>query len=331
MKGSIAIRADGDNTIGLGHVFRCLALAHILEDAFSVTFYIRNAPDAIRKSFSTTPFKLETIDTEERFFEMVSSGSIVVVDGYHFDKAYQRNVRQTGCLLVCIDDFHDRDFDCDMIINHAPGVSRSQYLVDEDTVVLTGPEYALLRPAFLGQASSPRKPRPFTRIMMNFGGADSRNFTLGLLPSVLRVKAFQKIAVITGSSYPFSPELEEFAKRYPEQIIWLHNLSEIDMLNQMLLADLGLLPSSGVLFEAIACKLPVVSGYYVNNQLGIYNGFKSLSAFYDAEDLSVGAVERAIDEALTSDPSKMMRTQAMCIDGQSPRRLREAFNKLMRK
>ena len=39
----IAIRADGNSQIGLGHIHRTLALANYLKDYFSITFYLYQA------------------------------------------------------------------------------------------------------------------------------------------------------------------------------------------------------------------------------------------------------------------------------------------------
>ena len=94
----------------------------------------------------TNGFTANNIHKESDFFKVLKAGDIVVIDGYHFDTSYQRNLLEAKIKLVCIDDLHDKEFLAHMIVNHAPGVKSDKYLAPEGTQYLLGPKYALLRP-----------------------------------------------------------------------------------------------------------------------------------------------------------------------------------------
>src|SRR5690625_5427767 len=47
-------------------------------------------------------------------------------------------------------------------------------------------------------------------------------------------------------------------------------------------ADVAVVPSSGMLYEALSMQVKVISGMYVDNQKNMYEGFKRMNAFIDA-------------------------------------------------
>ena len=150
---NIYIRVDGNSQIGLGHLIRCFALAQMLQSDFSITFVCRCIPDKIKKDLEEARFQLLEIENEADFLSLPTKNDIVVLDGYHFDLAYQKSIKNTAATLVCIDDLFDKEYVADLIINHAPNVNPGNYNALVTTQFALGPEYALLRPLFLEQAS----------------------------------------------------------------------------------------------------------------------------------------------------------------------------------
>src|ERR1700744_1135916 len=201
MKPEIYIRADGSSKIGLGHIVRCTALAHMLKDNFKITFVCKEIPEQSKVDLQKSDFELILINTEEEFFKLLDLDKIVVLDGYDFDTNYQKKIKSTGCKLVCIDDLHDKEFVADLIINHAPGVKPKNYKAQLYTQFALGLDYALLRPAFLEQAKKERKIENIKTVLICFGGADFKNLTESTLQTVSQFKEFKNILVITGTSY----------------------------------------------------------------------------------------------------------------------------------
>ena len=149
MINKIYIRVDGNSDIGLGHVTRCIALAHMLKVDYEIRFYSKFIPDSICNELFSNGIELKKINDEASFLNAIESRQIVVLDGYKFDTEYQRQIKSRGAKLICIDDLHDKKFYADLIINHAPGVKPENYSAQYYTQFCLGPEYALLRPVFL--------------------------------------------------------------------------------------------------------------------------------------------------------------------------------------
>ena len=149
MKEKVYIRADGSSNIGLGHIIRCVSLAHMLKDKFMIHFFVLEIPEALKSEIVQNEWNITVIEKELDFLSELKGNEIVILDGYLFNSNYQKQIKNKGCKLVCIDDFHDQRFYADLVINHAPGVSKEDYKGEQYTKYLLGPDYALLRPEFL--------------------------------------------------------------------------------------------------------------------------------------------------------------------------------------
>ncbi len=322
MKPKILIRTDGSPQIGLGHLIRCNALAHMLKDDFKITFFCREIPDAIVVELNRGGLDCCKIENEDEFFGQLISNSIVVLDGYHFDSDYQKKVKISGAKLVCIDDLYNKEFVADLIINHAPGITPQDYEAQPYTQFAIGLEYALLRPSFLEQAKKERKVEKNEIVLVCFGGSDLKNLTYITLKVVLEYSQFKKIIVVTGSAYQ---DLESLCSLClsDKRIVHHHAINEYQMLLLLLEAELAIVPASGILLEAIALKCNVISGIYMDNQKFVYTNYNQANCFIDAFDFSGPSLKTAIEQSFIV----KVKGQKI-IDGNSNKRLLKLFLQL---
>ncbi len=313
-------RADGNNKLGLGHLVRCTSLAHMLRNDFEITFFSKDIPDSLSKDLLDYSFRLRKIYNEEQFVGFLSSRCIVVLDGYHFDSAYQRRIKAIGARLVCIDDLVDKEYYADLIINHAPGVSAEDYNAQDYTIFALGPDYALLRPAFLKQARIDRLMNKIETVFICFGGSDSKHITEKVLQAVVMFTQFKRIIVVTGPEFKFTINFKATLAN-DNRIDHYHAINDVVMMHKFLESELAIVPASGILFEALAAKCIVISGYYVENQKLIYDGFNRLNAIIGAGDFS--DISHDINCALSDFKQKRI------IDGFSDRRLLKMFKSLI--
>lgn len=255
----------------------------MLKWEYDITFVCNTIPDYIASEIAIDGFKLFQIEKETEFFQIILNRDIIVLDGYNFDLSYQKTVKKLCFKLVCIDDLHEQKFIADLIINHAPGVSELDYKATLSTRFALGLDYALLRPVFLSQALIRREIQQISTALICFGGADEINLTQQIVSDVLHLNQFKEIIVITGTSYKHLNELKKVIND-SEIISHIHQANESEMLSSMLKADIAIVPASGILVEVLAVGCIALSGYYINNQMNIYNGYKKLDAIVDAGD-----------------------------------------------
>ena len=89
----VILRADGNSTIGLGHFFRVLALAEILERKFDCYIAITEPNDFIKEQVLSVGAKI--IELKENpgseyvdFYDNLHQGDIVVIDSYILGNDY---------------------------------------------------------------------------------------------------------------------------------------------------------------------------------------------------------------------------------------------------
>ncbi len=321
MGSEISIRVDGNFNSGLGHLVRSSALAHMLNSNFDVSLFSIEIPESFERELAEKGIRVIRIKSEEEFFERLQPHHIVVLDGYHFNTAYQNLIKDIGCKLACIDDLQEMEFVADLIINPAPGINETDYKAQPNTKFALGLEYALLRPLFLKQAKKRRKLKKIQTLIICFGGSDIKNLTESTLNIALQFKQFKKIIVVTGAAYKTKSSFTHLVTSNP-RIDYRHNLQEKQILAAMLEAELAIVPASGILFEALAAGCLAISGYYINNQMAIYKGFKDSNSIFDAGDFT--NLSESI-QAVFSAKSDFKKV----IDGLSDERFNQKFNSLL--
>jgi len=279
MKPKILIRTDGGIQIGHGHLVRCLALAQILKDDFEIIFYCKEIPETIVPELKVCCIICNKIETEDEFLRQLNHNTIAVLDGYHFDTDFQKQIKSTGSKLVCIDDIHDKEFVADLIINHAPGVSSVDYQAQSYTQFALGLEFSLIRSKFLEQAKISRKIEKIDTVFICFGGSDAENITHSTLKAVTELEQLKKIFVVTGSEYQFADSINTIADT-DNRVKHFHSVGEAKMLDLMLHAELAIVPASGISIEILHVGAILLTGTTAENQKIIYNGLIKMNNVY---------------------------------------------------
>src|SRR6186997_1817487 len=104
----IYFRADGNSNIGLGHIYRCIAVSEMLPSYLKMIFIIREPSEAIKnlinRYFSSAIFleEAEFSDEAEYISDLLSSNDIIILDGYNFNTQYQSRLKAKGVRIICI-------------------------------------------------------------------------------------------------------------------------------------------------------------------------------------------------------------------------------------
>ena len=319
---NILLRADGSTSLGMGHLYRCLAMIQMLDSKYDITFVCREITGDFEYILTKNNYKLIQIKKENEFLDLCDEKKIVVIDGHHFPSELYQKVREKGSQIVCIDDLHDKNYHSDVIINQAPGITSTDYSTDPFNYFALGPNFALLREPFLKAANNKRKITSIKSCFICFGGGDQLDLTLRALKIAIQFSAFKTINVVTGSAYKHSESLKVFVGNY-NSIKLFHAIDEFEMAEIMSASDVAIVPCSTILLEVFAAGCIPISGYFVENQKYFYQNFLSQNAFIDADNFSETAIENAVNIALNSDINI-----TEIIDGKSKSRINKCFQLL---
>jgi UDP-2,4-diacetamido-2,4,6-trideoxy-beta-L-altropyranose hydrolase len=285
----VIIRVDGNSKIGLGHIYRGIALAEMIKVNFNVKFLLQKK--SISSPITEAGYNIEYIpqnialQDEPDFFEKtISNNTIIVLDGYEFNESYQNKIKGKEYKLVFIDDLAIGTQKADLVINHSPGIRANEYQKEKYTTLALGMNFALLRKSFINYDRGKRKLKnDFSNVLVSFGGADPKNFTHKTVIELLKSTKIKQINIVLGVA-----NKDSNIHHLNDNKIQIHqNLTETDIFELMSNADLGIVPASTTAMELASLGVPMLLGYYVENQKNIYKGFIENNAVYPLGDLNI--------------------------------------------
>lgn len=335
----IVFRADANTEIGWGHFFRSFSVAQMLRASFEVMFLMYSPPTLVRKTLAEAeiplvhlphPLHLESRSVDQSGHQKTDLTSIeaeiIVLDGYHFNPDYLKRIRRLFPLIVEIIDDTGGYFHSDGIINQAPCLDKTNFKgIGRNLHLALGPDFAMLRPDFLSIAKKEIIPKNSNmNVFVSFGGADFQNLTEKFSHFLLN-KTNCAVHTVGGSQSP-STAMQSLIDQFSTRLSYHQNLSAKELLSVMLESDWGIVPSSGMLVESIAARLPVYSGYYVDNQRRFYQGYLEMNAIFPVDNISEWTPPGSLPTI--SQLNKIRTRQAEVIDGKSNDRILAYFEEL---
>lgn len=297
-KKEIYFRADAGPKIGYGHFIRSLALADMLKDDFKCTFFTVHPTDfqlgELKKSCNYVVMDEETM--LEDFLTYLKGDEIVVLDNYFYTTEYQKRIKGKGSKLVCIDDMHDKHYVADAVINHGV-VIESEFDCEPYTRLYLGKNYELLRKPFLQPLKGLKRKN---NVVVSFGGSDPLRLTDKIVSQLIEIQSPYHIVTILGDKTYLS---EENRKKVEIR----SNISAQQMADLFETSAFGILSTSTVSLEAMSRQLPIMIGYYVENQKEGYDRFLGRGKFLPLgylPNLTKDVLSSALNDLKSFKPSK---------------------------
>jgi UDP-2,4-diacetamido-2,4,6-trideoxy-beta-L-altropyranose hydrolase len=356
---AILIRADGSDRMGAGHVMRCLALAQGWQAAGGRAVFLQaqSTPMLERRlgaeGIEAAPLDAEPgspADAQETVRRArADNASWIVADGYHFDAAWQKQIKDSGARLLVWDDYgHAEHYWADLVLNQNLHAAASLYPRREPhTRLLLGTRYVQLRREFLQWRNQSREfSTPARKILVTFGGGNVQGAT-GMAIEALGLLGDVEAVVVVGGGNPGLPVLQEAVSRLqssrrsgadisvcpeeqprkgrqeclPHLLVDPTNMPEL-----MAWADVALSAAGSTAWELAYMGLPSVLIVLADNQSGVAAALQ-----YEGASVNLGHYSRAgarqIADALQSllaDPTRrerMGRAAHTLVDGHGPQRV----------
>ena len=328
---SVAVRCDGNNKMGLGHAYRMIALLETTSARYKGVVFYRDLPtrcikdiEAVSGAKAIKVKPSETIDDELRKIKTRSSAGILVLDGYGFDQQYRAKAQAHGFKVLLIDDFAGELNHVNAVLNHAGGLSSSDYKVSHGTKLALGPEYRLVREIFSKQVAC--AGRKEGSIVICLGSASSRQLISTMIEAAQRSPEIEEIQVVGSQGCT-----GQWVKR--NNVSVLSNLKGEALAECFNKNDLAIATSSTVALEMATVGIGLITGYTVDNQRVIYNGLTTIGAAFPAGNfykMDVFDIQKAISK-LSTEPylkSKMLDVQRKTFGGQSNDRVTSLLDEI---
>lgn len=310
---NIFIRTDASESIGSGHVMRCLTLADAFKNNGANVFFIcrkfsGNMISFIENrdfyvysltsnSYDTTHGYQHTLkhidwlgvsfeeDAHETLIilrEPTIECDLLIVDHYSLDYRWETLVRPFVKKIMVIDDLADRCHDCDFLLdqNYYHNMNnRYESLVPEYCQLLLGPKYAILRPEFIDIRKNQRKrDGNIHRVLVFFGGSDLFNETAKALRGLQLIDNDNIfIDVVVGEMNPHRNDIKHICSEISNCTF---NCQISNMAELMNSADLMIGAGGSTIWERCCMGLPGIVAGIADNQFEMADNLAEIGVIY---------------------------------------------------
>lgn len=336
----ILVRADANQRIGAGHVMRCCAIAHQVEElGESVVFIVSD--DVSRTAIESHGYPAVVVGGNPDVFTEADATALVgvaeetkapniLIDSYavtiNFFEALARACSQRGMRLSYIDDKYTFEtgflseplrWPVDAVVNYGFGVQESAYrhaYEKTKTRCYIGPAFVPVRKEFLNKK---RVQQEVIQSILVTCGSTNPNQTLEhLVGACLQAKTDAYIDVVVGPG-------ASFENRFGNLVRTHKNVTDMAVL--MANADIAVSAAGSTLYELAAVGVPTIAFPIVENQRVNILGFEMLhlgqvftAVHPDAESLSKTISSLAFDYQKRM---VLSRKLSMAIDGRGAMRI----------
>jgi UDP-2,4-diacetamido-2,4,6-trideoxy-beta-L-altropyranose hydrolase len=349
----VLVRVDASALLGAGHVMRCLALAgelksrgnevvfvmrplvgHMMDEARAAGFDVLGLPDlpelpdlqlSAANSQAKWIEKARSPDAQQRDASETlallphQSWDWLLLDHYALGAHWQVCVANVAHKLLVIDDQADRSLQCDLLLNQNPGAQAKHYagLIPPGSQLLSGPQYALLRPEFSSRASHVRglnRASAAARVLVSLGGVDPHGLALQVVLALADC-GFRGggVTVLAGTHNPHEQELLSTC----QDLGFVGLKSTHTMAQLMEHADWAVGAGGVSLLERCAMGLPSIALAIASNQRPGVAAAQSAGAVLALDPLNArfpDQLRRAIQSLLTEpERLKAMSQAAMSV------------------
>lgn len=305
----IIFRADGNSSVGLGHVMRCLSIADSAKEMGEKCLFVTTGKELLSTitSHSHECMILNTdythMDAElEQFLPVIqkSRPSALFIDSYFVTDTYLRQVwncvKQNSGKLVYIDDVLSFPYYCDILVNYnifGPDKIYDYNLMYQEAKIsppkfLLGTSYAPLREEF--QNLQNRKVKKKAKdILISTGGSDSEHLTAEIVKSLMQFQNQYTFHIIIGS-LNMDKEIIQNIAHDNSRIVLYDNVKH--MANLMSGCDVAISAAGSTLYELCATQTPTITYIIADNQIPGAEGFSNHQILDCAGDIrNLGAAK----------------------------------------
>jgi UDP-2,4-diacetamido-2,4,6-trideoxy-beta-L-altropyranose hydrolase len=334
----LLIRADGGKQAGAGHLMRCLALAREWQSQKGKCIFVTFCDEprlldfiqsggielvVLQQAYPHQDDLEQTLATLKSVLKGKPTALPLwaVLDGYHFDAAYQEALTGAGAKLLVIDDIAGLPwYDADVILNQNIETTRLSYNSRPTTRLLLGADYVLLRPEFHRWNTWTRDISDVPKkILVTMGATDSHNITSLAIQAIGRLHVQDLEArIIAGPANPRMREYKDLALQSRANISMAQSTN--DMPEDMRWADLAIVAAGSTCWELAFMGLPALMIVTADNQFTVAETMESHGAAINLgwhHTVTVASLTGALGELMGSKAlrSELSKKGRALIDG----------------
>ncbi len=292
----IFFRADGNKTIGTGHIMRCLSIADAFKKNGEQAIFIL-ADDSLKLLVEERGYETVILGTDYKIMsdELDNMRDLIAkhqphclfIDSYFVTKEYLISLKEL-VKTVYIDDLAAFAYPVDILINYniyAEDIDYSALYKNENVKfpkMLLGLKYVPLREEF---ANVERKniSRKCENVLISTGGADPIHLSLRLAEYISRnCNDDLTYHFLIGAANTDRQIIEKIAENSKNIIIHSNVRNMKDLICS---CDIAVSAAGSTLYEICACGLPIITYVLADNQAAGAEAFEKHGLAYSLADI----------------------------------------------
>lgn len=264
----ILIITEGDRTVGLGHITRCLAIieAFRMKDLHPI-MVIRGDENSAGLIKNDKIAFFDWIKNKDRIYRLAENNDIVIVDSYLAGVDFYHKLSRLVKLVVYIDDNDRISYPKGIIINGNFNIKNLKFSRKNDCLYLLGPNYIPLRKEFWSVTKKKINKKVKT-CMVTFGGGDKTNMTPMVLDLLKKNYPTLDKKVVIGPGFN---TISEITKYQDDKTVLIFHPNAKKVKEIMLEADIAISASGQTVYELIRIGVPTIAIGIASNQLNNIN------------------------------------------------------------
>ncbi|CCK75581.1 probable pore coat polysaccharide biosynthesis protein [Oleispira antarctica RB-8] len=267
----IDIVTDGNNELGMGHVYQVITLVRYLlneNPKLNIQLYTKS-DQAVVKLLRTTNCKVIICVSDCDLYDYLEErkSNSIIFDKLNVSPILAKKIKENinsklfiFTNLTAANDYAD--------VTLMAGISdnfQNLCRVEEITgkVEFFGPKYWILRPEFLELREASRTIRLVKKVLLIFGGSDPSNFSSKVLENLFEIQTQFNISLVLGVGFNHNEELKEVIQANTS-LSKVDVFRSVDNIAEMMVQSDVVFASPGLTyFESLAVGTPVL-GFHQN-------------------------------------------------------------------
>lgn len=254
-----------DPEIGLGHLYRCDALAQAMNQigaVVSLCIESHSGVEWLNSKQIVSDYLLKSWSEDSLLIRQLERrNDLFIIDSYNVSTKVWVSFSNTNIPITVFDDYGEKPFLQGFLVNGSPGAKFLHYSKNKERTLLLGTDYQVLRQPFWNMDEKTIQEN-LQLVVVMLGGTDHLNISqkiVDILKAVLPTKT--RIVIISG-------KIQD-----DDRIEHISFLSASGVKNIFLEADLLISAAGQTVAEAVSTELPLVIIQTTENQELNYRGW----------------------------------------------------------
>lgn len=255
-KRKIVFRVDGNRSIGLGHIYRCLTIADGLME-HRVHFLMNKKYTLGIKKVQEYNYKIILYSGENELFQKIDllKPQIIINDILDTSADYMKKINSRKIFSVNFEDLGEGSEKCNVLFN-----ALYEWSEQPKNNKYFGYKYECLREEFYLFNYKRTTKNKVTNVLISFGGTDLNNLTFKVLSTLVKLEFKVKINVILGLGYKYKNELKKYVMQKNLQGFAINIVENTKFIVQYINeSDIGITSNGRTVYEFVSLGIPVIT------------------------------------------------------------------------